>query len=480
MTSVTVLRRRNQRTTVENQAMRRRSDHTSRTTRFGVAALALIVGFLSMASPAGAHSFNQPLVYLDVTDQAMGGRVEFPVDALRKDFDLTLEGSGDDLLAELEPFLPQLQQFADDHFEVIIDGTSQPIAWDGIDLLSEEDGDQALNFVQLGFDVEGLNGDIPRVFDVRFDPFFDDLDDFNALLLVGNDTGTGIFENGEEALVAFDPGSRTQTIDLGNTSAWANFSSSVGLGVDHIKTGPDHILFILVLLLPSVLVFKHGWQPQESFGSSLWRVLKIVTMFTIAHTITFSLAGLGILPLPPSKLVESIIAISIALAALHNIRPIAPNKEWMIAFGFGLFHGMGFATLVEGLDVSRSTQLVSLLGRNVGIEIGQAAVVLGGFTALYWLRRTRFYLPGYVAASLALALVSIGWMVERVLEVELGINDIVEPVLKFPRVVWLALIGTAIAGAIRWSEQRAGRLLPVGDDAEDAPALDQLDSRVAP
>jgi len=147
------------------------------------------------------------------------------------------------------------------------------------------------------------------------------------------------------------------------------------LGVDHIRTGPDHILFVPVLLLPAVLVFNTIWRPAENFGASLWRITRVVSMFTVAHTITFSLAGLDILPLPPSKFVEAIIAISIAAAAIHNLRPIAQNKEWLIAFAFGLFHGMGFAGLVDGLEVSQSTKLLSLLGRNLGIEIGQTVVV---------------------------------------------------------------------------------------------------------
>ena len=131
-------------------------------------------------------------------------------------------------------------------------------------------------------------------------------------------------------------------------------------------------------------------------------------MFTVAHTITFSLAGLDILPLPPSRFVESVIAGSIAAAALHNLRPIAVNKEWLIAFLFGLFHGMGFASLVENLDVARSTQLVSLAGRNLGIELGQTAVVLLVFPALFMLRRTRYYRWFFFAASVFLTIVSVG------------------------------------------------------------------------
>lgn len=188
-------------------------------------------------------------------------------------------------------------------------------------------------------------------------------------------------------------------------------------------------------------------------------------MFTAAHTITFCLAGLDILPLPPSKVIESIIAISIALVALHNLRPVMLNKEWLIAFGFGLFHGMGFASLVDNLQVSRATQLASLLGRNVGIEIGQAAVVIAAFPMLYLLRRTQVYATVFKAGSVILAIVSIGWMIERVFELDLGINDFVEPLLRFPRALVPVVVLTAAAALWYRRERAAGRLTGVAGGA---------------
>ncbi len=243
------------------------------------------------------------------------------------------------------------------------------------------------------------------------------------------------------------------------------------LGVNHIRTGPDHILFVLVLLLPSVLVFR-GLErmPAESFGSALWRVLKIVTMFTIAHTITFSLAGLDLLPLPPSKFVEAVIAVSIAVAALHNLRPVFHDREWTIAFAFGLFHGMGFASLVGNLDTDRSTQILSLLGRNIGIELGQAFVVVATFPALFLLRRTKAYTGIVTVLSLLFAVVAIGWMIERLFEVELGVSDLVDPVVELPNaLVYLAII-TALAAAYHRFEDRAGRLVPLAGSEPEADA----------
>ena len=211
------------------------------------------------------------------------------------------------------------------------------------------------------------------------------------------------------------------------------------------------------------------WQPSPSFGYSLLRIVLVATMFTIAHSITFTLAGLDYLPLPPSKLTESVIALSIALAALHNLRPILGHREWLIAFVFGLFHGMGFAGLVEELDISRTTQLVSLLGRNVGIEIAQLIIIAVTFPMLFILRRTRVYMPLFYVVSVALAVLSSVWIVERVFEVDAGINRLVDATLEWPRALWVMVVLTAVAAIYFEIERRADRLLPVGRRESDEP-----------
>jgi hypothetical protein len=160
--------------------------------------------------------------------------------------------------------------------------------------------------------------------------------------------------------------------------------------------------------------------------------------------------------------------LSIALAALHNLFPVLGHREWLLAFVFGLFHGMGFAGLVEELDISRTTQLVSLLGRNVGIEIAQLIIIAITFPTLFLLRRTRVYMPLFVVSSIVLAVVSSIWIVERVFERDLGINRFVDAALEWPRALWVMVVVTALAAVYQGVERRAGRLLPVGERDTDA------------
>ena len=160
---------------------------------------------------------------------------------------------------------------------------------------------------------------------------------------------------------------------------------------------------------------------------------------------------------------EATIAISIAAAALHTLRPVLPNREWALSFVFGLFHGMGFASLVSDLDVSRSSQLVSLLGRNVGIEIGQVVVILLLFPGLFLLRRTPFYQPFVTLASLALAAVALSWTVERLAEIDLGTDTLVDMVASTPRGYWLSVAFILVgAAAFGWSS-RNGTLIETAD-----------------
>ncbi len=430
----------------------------------------LVVGVFVGITPVSAHSGNQSYIYLDVTETSLGGRLELPIADLRGALGLDLSGSDEEILAELQANLPAVHAYTDEHFDIGEQDTDWQIQFGEAELFYSDLPEVDDNYIILPFDVVVDGGTVPRRFDLRYDMFFNEIPGRDALLLIGNDWQGGVIENGHEDLATFDGDNSVQTIDLGDASGFKNFRSSVKLGVNHIRTGPDHILFVLVLLLPSVLVFRQMWLPADRFVTALWRVMKVVTMFTVAHSITFSLAGLGILPLPSPRIIESIIALSIAAAAMYNIRPIVPNREWVISFTFGLFHGMGFASLVSGLDVSRGTQMMSLLGRNVGIEIGQTVVVLMLFPALYLLRRTRIYQPLFVGISVVLTGVALLWTIERLFQTDVGINAFVDPVFVWPRILFYIVGITVAAAAYYQVERSAGRLLPTAGEATDTAA----------
>ncbi|HLP40707.1 MAG TPA: HupE/UreJ family protein [Fibrobacteria bacterium] len=173
------------------------------------------------------------------------------------------------------------------------------------------------------------------------------------------------------------------------------------LGFLHILPhGQDHILFVLGLFF---------------FSTALRPLLIQVTAFTIAHSITLGLALVGVVSLP-AKIVEPLIALSIAVVALENIffRRLKPSR-WIVVFGFGLIHGMGFAGVLQGLGLPEGQFLSTLVGFNLGVEAGQIAVISLAFAATFWARHRPWYFRFVVVpVSAAIALVGLYWTVQRV------------------------------------------------------------------
>ena len=194
---------------------------------------------------------------------------------------------------------------------------------------------------------------------------------------------------------AFNPDAREMKV---SAEGAAGFASFVWLGVEHILTGWDHLLFLLVLLLRG-----GGWLS----------LAKIVTAFTLAHSVTLTLAALDVVTLP-DRLVEAVIALSIAAVAAENLasRPLVARR-WVVSFCFGLVHGFGFSSALRELGLPRHGLVLSLLGFNAGVEIGQALVIAVALPALVLLRRTRWEPRVTWSSSLAVLLVGLVLFLER-------------------------------------------------------------------
>lgn len=210
--------------------------------------------------------------------------------------------------------------------------------------------------------------------------------------------------------------SAAQALPLAPPSASQTLWQYLKDGTWHIWIGYDHVLFLLVLLLPAVLRREGGrWVPVERLRPALLDVVRVVTAFTLAHSITLSLAALGWVSLP-SRWVETVIAASVVVAALNNLRASVTRRRWLVAFGFGLVHGFGFASVLADLGLPQGALALALLGFNLGVELGQLAIVAVFLPAAFAWRRTRLYRIGLLqGGSLAVAALAGWWMVERAL-----------------------------------------------------------------
>ncbi|BFU95369.1 MAG: membrane protein [Nitrospira sp.] len=227
-------------------------------------------------------------------------------------------------------------------------------------------------------------------------------------------------QGGQTRTAIFSQEFPAHLLTTGEASVWQQVQQYLREGIWHIWLGFDHVLFLLALLLPAVLVrVDRRWQAVEEFSSAVGEVVAIVTAFTVAHSLTLSLATLGIVQLP-SRLVESAIAASVILAGVANLYPGIAQRRWLVAFAFGLIHGFGFAGVLSDLGLPQGSLLLSLVSFNLGVEIGQLAIVAIFLPLAYGVRRGSYYQVIIVrAGSVAVIMLALLWLVERALDLKL-------------------------------------------------------------
>ena len=382
--------------------------------------ICLICFFLP--SSLHAHAPDQSYLYLRIYKEAIGGRFEMTAKDMNTAMGLNLDKKLS--MESIRPHLKTIQAYLISRSSFEADGKTFSVRFTEPTILELEETD---DFVRFHFDLDGVEV-VPEGLDIGYNVVFDKNPIHRGLLIVEYNWKAGIVDN--EALMSniYGPGDTQQHLSLKDASILKGFIALVKLGIWHIWIGLDHILFIIALILPAVVRRKKNtltgsseWIPVDSFKSAFWYIIKIITFFTIAHSITLALASLNIINLP-SRIVESIIALSIALAALHNITEIFKSKEWVIAFGFGLFHGFGFASVLGEKGLSGDYMVLSLLGFNVGVELGQVLIICMVFPFLFLIRKQNFYSSIIKYGSVILIFISIYWFIERGFEVDLPLG----------------------------------------------------------
>jgi hypothetical protein len=233
-----------------------------------------------------------------------------------------------------------------------------------------------------------------------------------------------------------DPPPLKWSTSLRGWTGAVGFASIFRLGMRHIAGGTDHLLFLLALLLPAPLIaLGSRWAGFAGVRHSLLRILRIVSAFTIGHSITLALAALGLVRVP-SRPIEVLIAVSILLSAIHALRPVFPGREAAIAAFFGLIHGLAFASTLGQLGLGRWERVAGILGFNLGIETMQLIVVVATMPSLVLLSHGREYSVLRIGGALFAGCASLGWIVERLLNVHSSVDLIVDGVAH--HAVWVA------------------------------------------
>lgn len=229
----------------------------------------------------------------------------------------------------------------------------------------------------------------------------------------------------------------------------------VVLGAHHILEGYDHLLFLLVLLLPAPLVARSGnWTDHRTNRATLVQLSQIVTAFTFGHSLTLIAAVLGRWSLPIAP-VEIAIAISVFVSAMHAVRPLVPGKEPIVAIAFGLVHGLAFATLVQNAQAEMTSGALTLVGFNIGIELVQLSIVAAVVPSLIVLSRHSSYdrlrtIIAYLAIAAATA-----WIVNRATGLAERLVASMESAMS--QLGWLVLAAAAAAFILKIRDQASKR-----------------------
>lgn len=394
-----------------------------------IAGLALLC--LLIALPAAAHKESDAYVTLrSDPDNAHVLRGQWDIALRDLNFAMGIDSNSDGAITwgEVKAHRQAIERYALARLAITGDGLECPLTATGQQIDNHTDGAyDVIRFKAV------CDKDIPNVLSLHY-RLFADVDPYHRGIIT-------VHAHGRTAGAVLGPGNQSARVNLRKPNRWRQFKSFVYDGMWHIWLGLDHMMFILSLLLPSVLIWRvtaktNRWRPGAAGGEwlpvdRLWpafvEIVKVVSAFTVSHSVTLTLAVLGIVELP-SRLVESGIALSIIVAALNNIYPIINRRVWLLAFGFGFIHGLGFASALSGLDLPAGAMAASLGGFNVGVEIGQEAVVLAFMPIAFLLRATRFYRLGVVRiGSAIIILISTCWLIERALDVSIPVFNAILP-----------------------------------------------------
>ena len=379
--------------------------------------LRLFLAYVFLSVPALAHQTGNS--YLVLTES--NGRLQIELDFIVRDLGNLLQPSkpSDAPLPspvppaatptpeQLQAMQPAITQVIQESLGVQLNEETQPLEFVSQSVVLRNDG----LYVRQRFTSPSIAPEIKFVV-VRYS-FFNQNDKL----------GRAFFKlqlGKEEISSVFDSSTQTQRFALGDTKRWSTIGLFTHEGAWHIWGGPDHLLFLLTLLLPGLMLLHRstGTTDTDNNGTktAAWFALKVITAFTLAHSITLLASVLDVISLP-SRWIESAIALSIMISAALNLQTRIQWSQWKLAFIFGLIHGMGFANGLRELGLSQTYFIETVLAFNVGVELGQiAAVVAVGIPIILLARQARTKQIVMTYGSWGVLLISGIWLVQRLMD----------------------------------------------------------------
>lgn len=367
------------------------------------------------AKPAAAHPMPNSVVVLDVHQGSVTASLQLPAG------DLAL-ASGI-AATQLPARAGELRAYLTGHIRPTgADGAAWTVAAGDVEVsTAEQTGTGPYQEVIATLTLTPPAGGDVRHFALGYDVIVHKVVTHTALVSVRQDWAAGRVTEGDDAeqvgAIAVD--NRTMTVpplavDLGAGGSWQGFRAMLELGGRHILEGTDHLLFLLILLLPAPLLARGGrWRELSGARPAIRRIAGITLAFTLGHSAALALSALTRVAIP-ARPVEVFIAVSILIGAVHAVRPLFPGREALVAGLFGLGHGMAFSLTLADLHLSTTQLALSLFGFNLGIELVQLLLVALALPALLALARLPVQPWLRTGGALFTAAAAVGWALDRI------------------------------------------------------------------
>lgn len=378
----------------------------------------LLVTLLGWCSSTIAHSMHQSALLLDYHAQTVEAELQLPVSRLGQVFGRALTSENiSSCSAELAKYVLLRVHVRTPRHVLWTLSLQTPLTWDNLD---------GAPYVVAHLLMTPPQGSSVRELVIEDDVIKDTLASQVVLVSVRSDWASSTFANDPELIGVLNGEERFLQIDRRSGEWTRGFLSVFRLGVRHIAEGTDHLLFLLALLLPAPLLYEEDrWAEFAGIRHAFTQILKVVTAFTIGHSLTLALAASGLVHVP-GRPIEVLIAISILISAIHAIRPVFPGREAFVAGSFGLVHGLAFASTLAELGLRTWERVASIFAFNVGIETMQLLVVLCIMPSLVLMSRTSFYTPFRMMGASFAGVAALGWVFERTSYHALAVDHVVD------------------------------------------------------
>lgn len=354
----------------------------------GIFFFILCIYFFISPLSASAHTDNSE-GYSSISLDNSGLRYELSLDYLELARIVDLGITTGDTSAELSEALEKNKSSLEKYFSEKLTVFNQGLKVDGTIIETNVDRRLERDYANITFHFP-IEDKESAAIQITYDVFFVDNDPAHRNIVsydLGEKTGKFVFTSGERDLT------------LGKDSMLGQSVPFIKLGLHHILIGLDHILFIIALVVTS---------------QKLIDVIKIMTLFTLAHSVTLGLTALELVHIP-SKIVEPLIALSVSFVAIERFLGLSDKYRFIVVFVFGLIHGIGFAGALELANPTEWSSLWPILTFNVGVELGQALIILLLFPILLFIRKFKWSSPIHIAVNTAIFLFGITWYFQRFL-----------------------------------------------------------------